>query len=240
LFDPTHRLTPAEFEQAYQICAKGVPLKGSFYSPFSALQSPDAYDNHLAVNSNLASIKAESAKEEEKLFHIHLPRFLVYFNSGLLLNLIQWAVWKGKGCICIYRANGPDGADIRSSTNTFIQSPLAGDSDTYPQVYSATAFMRHLEHLWGMRITFTIADILQHCDDNNAAFRRLLYTPELAIAFADVFGIFLLIPAGQVFRSPSVPSYFSLLSNISAYIMATCVDLITGSPMHQSTKDMMQ
>jgi hypothetical protein len=40
-----------------------------------------------------------------------------------------------------------------------------------------------------------------------------------------------LIPIGQVFRSRSVPSYFSLLSEIRAYV-STCADLITGRPMH--------
>jgi hypothetical protein len=91
--------------------------------------------------------------------------------------------------------------------------------------------MRHLQHLWRMRITFPIADVLQHCDDIDTAFRRVLYTPELAIAFAYVFRIFLLIPVGQVFRSRSAPSYFSLLSDIRAYV-STCADLITGRLMH--------
>jgi hypothetical protein len=68
--------------------------------------------------------------------------------------------------------------------------------------------MPHLQHLWRLCITFFITDVLQHCNDIEAAFRQVLYTPELAIAFAYVFGIFLLIPIGQVFRSRSAPSYF--------------------------------
>jgi hypothetical protein len=74
--------------------------------------------------------------------------------------------------------------------------------------------MHHLQHLWRMRITFPVTDILQHCVDIDAAFRQILYTPELSIALAYVFGIFLLIPIGQVFGSLSAASYFSLLSNI--------------------------
>jgi hypothetical protein len=81
------------------------------------------------------------------------------------------------------------------------------------------------------RITFPIADILQHCNNVDAAFRRVLYMPELAIAFAYVFGQYLLIPVGQVFGSRSAPSYFSLLSDIRAYV-ATCADLIAGHPLH--------
>jgi hypothetical protein len=121
--------------------------------------------------------------------------------------------------------------DTLSSANTFIPSPKAGDLDACPPVYYATAFLWHLTHLWRFRITFPVADILQHCDDVDSIFRRVLYPPDLAIAFAYVFRAFLLIPVGQVFGSRSAPSYFSLLSNIRAF-MATCADLITGYPLH--------
>ncbi len=92
-------LPPADFAGGYRICTEGVPLKGSFDSPFSALRSGDAYDNHQAVDSNLAKVEAKFAKEEERSFHIHLPRFLVYFISSLLLHPIQWAVRKGSALI---------------------------------------------------------------------------------------------------------------------------------------------
>jgi hypothetical protein len=55
--------------------------------------------------------------------------------------------------------------------------------------------------------------------------------PELPIAFAYVFGKYLLIPVGQVFGSRLAPSYFSLLLDIRSYV-ATCADLITGYPLH--------
>jgi hypothetical protein len=161
-------------------------------------------------------VEAKFAKEEEKSFHIHLPRFLLYFIVGLIINPIQWVVRKGKGRICIDCTNGPDRADTISSANTFIPSPKGDDPDVCPPIHYATVFQRHLWHLWRYRITFPSTNILQHCDDVDAAFRRVLYTPELAIAFAYVFGQDLLIPVGQVFGSRLAPSYFSLLSLILA------------------------
>jgi hypothetical protein len=228
---PPLDLPPVDFQRGYRISTGGVPLKGIFDSPYIALRDRDQYDNHPAVASNLIHVESKFAKEEEKSFHIHLPRFLVYFIYGLMLNPIQWAVRKGKGRICIDCTNGQNGADTTSSANTFIPRPKDGDLDACPPVHYATAFMRHLQHLWRLRITFPIADILQHCDDIDAAFRRVLYTPELAIVFAYVFSSYLLIPVGQVFGSRSAPSYFSLLSDIRAFV-ATCGDLITGHPMH--------
>jgi hypothetical protein len=195
------------------------------------LEARDAYDNHPAVAANMDEVEAKFAKEEEKTFHIHLPRFLLYCLNGLIVNPIQWAIRKGKGRICIDCTNGPDGPDTLSSANTFIPSPKAGDTDACPPVYYANAFLRHIQHLWRFRITFPLADVLQHCDDIDSAFRRVLYHPDLAIAFASVFAAFVLIPVGQVFGSRSAPSYFSLLSDIRAFV-ATCADLITGYPLH--------
>jgi hypothetical protein len=228
---PPIDLPPADFPRGFRISTEGVPLKAYFDSPSADLEARDEYDNHPAVATNMDAVEGKFAKEEEKSFHVHLPRFLVYFIFGLILNPIQWAVRKGKGRICIDCTNGPGGANTLSSANTFIPGPKKGDIDACPPVHYASAFLRHLQHLWRFRITFPIADILQHCDDVDSAFRRVLYHPDLAIAFAYVFGAYLLIPVGQVFGSRSAPSYFSLLSDIRAFV-ATCADLITGYPMH--------
>jgi hypothetical protein len=228
---PPINLPPADFYRGFRVTSQGVPLKGDVDSPSDDLPARDTYDNHPAVSANMDEVKAKFAKEEEKSFHVHLPRFLLYFIFGLIINPIQWAVRKGKGHICVDCTNGPDVADTLSSANTFIPSPKAGDMDAWLPVNFATAFIRHLKHLWRLRITFPITDILQHCDDVNSAFRKVLYHPDLAIAFTYVFGAFLLIPIGQVFGSWSTPSHFSLLSDIRAFV-ATCADLITGYPLH--------
>jgi hypothetical protein len=59
-------------------------------------------------------------------------------------------------------------------------------------------------------------EIIPHANDIDAAFHRIFYSSKLAIAFAYIFGPFLIIPVGQVFGSPSTPSSFSLASNIRA------------------------
>jgi hypothetical protein len=76
-----------------------------------------------------------------------------------------------------------------------------------------------------------LADILQHCDDIDSAFCRVLYHPDLAIVFAYIFGSFLLTPVGQVLGSCSASSHFSLLSNLLAFV-ATCANLVTSYPLH--------
>ena len=50
-----------------------------------------------------------------------------------------------------------------------------------------------------MRITKPKSPILVHPDDIEAAFRRVLYHPDVAVAFAYVFSDYLIVPVGQVF-----------------------------------------
>jgi hypothetical protein len=128
-------LPPADFQQGFRICTEGVPLKSSFLSPSSALPAWNAYNNHPAAVRNLDAMEAKFAKAEEKSYNIHLPRSFLYFIDGLMINLIQWAVHKGKGCICIDCTNGPDGANTNSSANTYIPGPKENDTDACPPVY---------------------------------------------------------------------------------------------------------
>jgi hypothetical protein len=83
--------------RAFCICTKGVPLEGHFTTPASEIPARDTYHNHPTINANHANLKAKFVKEEAKSFHIHLPRFLIYFLPGLILAPLQWAISKRKG-----------------------------------------------------------------------------------------------------------------------------------------------
>jgi hypothetical protein len=164
--------------------------------------------------------EAKFATEEAKTFHLHLPRFFLWFIPGLFLAPLQWAMRKGKGRICV-DCTKTAGPDMSGSINTYIDKPGIADADECPPVYYGNAFMRFLIQLWRMRLSCPLTDILQHSDDIDSAFRRILYHPDLAIAFAYVFSNFLIIPVGQVFGSRSAPSFFSLTSDLRAYIATT-------------------
>ena len=50
-------------------------------------------------------------------------------------------------------------------------------------------------------------EIDQHADDIEAAFRRILYHPDVAVLFAYVYSEYLIVPVGQVFGSRNAPSF---------------------------------
>ena len=215
------QLPPPDFPRAQRIATEGVPLTGDFVSHPPELQARVAYNNHSKIRDNSEDVEAKFAAEEEKSFHIILPKFFVFFIVGLFLNPLQWAIRKGKGRICVDCTNGPDPI---GSPNHSIPKPSPANADACPPVYYGNSFTRFLLMIWSMRLAKPLVDILLHCDDLEAAFRRVLYHPDMAVVFAYIFLDFLIIPVGQVFGSRSAPSYFSLMSDIRAEVAST-VDL---------------
>jgi hypothetical protein len=218
---PPQGLPPVDLPRGKAIFTEGVPLKGHFTCPQGEIKKRDKYNNHPAIADNFEAVEEKFAKEEQKSFHVHMPRFIAYFILGLLLNPLQWEWDKGKGRICVDGTGGPDGPDTEGSCNTHIPKPSIENPDECPPVYYSTALMRFLTAIWRYRITHPESDLLLHADDLDSAFRRILYSPEMAILFAYVFGNFLIIPVGQVFGSRSAPSFFSLESDIRADLATT-------------------
>eukprot|EP00980_Cylindrotheca_fusiformis_P022693 scaffold9588_cov76-Cylindrotheca_fusiformis.AAC.1 len=59
-----------------------------------------------------------------------------------------------------------------------------------------------------------------HADDIASAFRRVLYHPDMACAFAYVFEAFLLVPVGEVFGSRSAPSFYCVMADVRQALAA--------------------
>ena len=221
---PPPSLPPVSFSRCKRASTQGVPLQGTFFSPKSEMRARNQYNNHPAVTQNVPAVMQKFAAEEEKTFHLHLPCSFVFFIEGLMLNPLQWVVRKGKGRICVDCTNASRGVNSPGSPNTWIPSPSAEHPDECPPVYYGDAFQRFICQIWHLRITYPQVPLHQHVDDIDSAFRRILYHPDLAVAFAYVFEAFLIVPVGQVFGSRSAPSFFSQSLDLRAYV-ATCGDL---------------
>ena len=76
-----------------------------------------------------------------------------------------------------------------------------------------------------MRITKPTSPILVHADDIEAALRRVLYHPDVAVAFAYVFSDHLIVPVGQVFGSRNAPSFYCVLADLREVLAACRVDV---------------
>ena len=76
-----------------------------------------------------------------------------------------------------------------------------------------------------MGITKPTSPILVHADDIEAALRRVLYHPDVAVAFAYVFSDYLIVPVGQVFGSRIAPSFYCVLADFREVLAACRVDV---------------
>ncbi|CAJ1945298.1 unnamed protein product [Cylindrotheca closterium] len=82
-----------------------------------------------------------------------------------------------------------------------------------------------------MHITRPNDPIMVHVDDIEAAFRRVLYHPDMACAFAYVYSDYLMVPVGQVFGSRSAPSYYCVLADVRQALAACPQDEPILHPM---------
>jgi hypothetical protein len=145
-----------EYPIAFRLCTKGIPLQGNFTMPASQNPSRDVYNNHPAVESIRDSDESKFVKEEDKSFHTHFPRFIIWFLPGLVLAPLQWVTRKGKGRICVDCTNGPN---ISGSANTSIPKPNVTNMAECPPVFYQHSFARHLRCRWRSRITYPTNEI---------------------------------------------------------------------------------
>jgi hypothetical protein len=138
---------------------------------------------------------------------------------------------KGKGRICVNCTNGVNGPDNDGSANTHIPKSSPDNPDECPPVYYATALMRFFTFIWCLRITFRELIVYSY-----TWMICILYSPEMAILFAYIFGPYLIILVGQVFGSRYAPSFFSLTSDIRADL-ATTGTLVEHYNLHPQARD---
>jgi hypothetical protein len=168
-------------------------------------------------------VREKFGKEEALSFHLVFPKFVALFVPGMMISPISWLFRKGKGQLII-DASSPLGPDDTGAPNSHI--PSTGEQDKElenPPVFYGTALKRHLTAVWNMHILYPSEELLQHTDDIDAAFRRILYHPVLAPVFSYVLQEFSIVPVGNIFGSRSAPSWFTIVAELRAH-MANVLD----------------
>jgi hypothetical protein len=166
----------------------------------------------------LAAVRQKFASEEALSFHLVFPKFVALFIPGMMVSPISWLVRKNKGRLII-DASSPLAPDDTGAPNTHIPPTGAAARELEnPPVFYGNALKRHLTAIWNMRISYPTAELLQHTDDIDAAFRRILYHPVLAPVFSYVFEEFCMVPVGNIFGSRSAPSWFTIIAEMRAHM----------------------
>jgi hypothetical protein len=188
-----------EPELAMRVFTKGAPLAGRFISKQSHMIRHLRYDNHPPAQSAADDVRKKFAKEEANGFHVTYPHFTALFISGLMLSPISWIVQKGKGRLIVDASTKLVSPDDTGAPNHHIPPPgQPGKSDekptSLPWLGSTPASRSSMEHAH----RDPRADLLQHTDDIDSVFRRMLYHPDLAVVFAYVRSTGLSLGSGQI------------------------------------------
>jgi hypothetical protein len=197
------------FDRAVRLATEGVPLAGHFECSFAAVKQREHHDNASLPPEAIAHGRKKFTKEEKLSYHILFPRFIWAFIPGLFLSLITWIAPKGRpgddGRLCIDPStildSEGDAAGTPDDGAANVQLPRTGaedKEDKNPPVY------------YNLRVDHPAEDICLSADDITAAFRRILYHPDMAILWATVFQEFLVIPCGMIFGGGNSPSFYMI------------------------------
>lgn len=64
---------------AFSVQTQGAPLQANFVSPYHIPALRDQYDNHPAIQDNMACVEEKFAMEEWHCYHLHYHRWIYVF-----------------------------------------------------------------------------------------------------------------------------------------------------------------
>ena len=207
-----------DYTRTFRACTEGVPLQANYISSYDccSLRNSAKLSSDLVTHAD--DVTETLRKEEKQSYHILLPRFLWRFLPGIFLSIFRVAYRYGdpKPRLCVDPTTTLSADDI-GNVNRFLPSPGI-NQDENPSIYYGTAFLRYLIWIWNLRISYPDEDILQMTDDISAAFHRVLYHPDISIAFSAVWLGYLVVAIGMIFGAVPSPAFYMLLGEMRAHL----------------------
>ena len=198
-------------EDLHRVFKTGCPNKMNAHSSHKNFMQFLRYGNHSSIDKDIAKTKKAMNKEDRNQFLIPLPMWLARFIKNLHVTPQGLVVKPGKNDRLIW-----DGSFIPNWQATCINMMLS--QATEPEIVYGTTFMKHLESIWNLRITYPNTDILLFDDDVKGAFRHSKYHPDIASAFSFIISNLLFIPLGGTFGSITSPANFEPIARARTHL----------------------
>ena len=217
-----------DFSRAMHILEHGAPVAASYSCSRADVAHRNSYDNHQGVSSHGPAVLKKIIADVNNQFILVFPRWIWRFIYGIFLSPIGFIERKEKGRIVVDPSN-----HVHRDHDTGALNDQLDKSDTMavPKTYYASAQIRHWAHIWNLRISAPKIEILLYKDDINSAFHRCRYHPDIAVAYAYVWGRWLVIPIGLIFGGRNSPGWFCILSELRAFL-ATHSPYVATTPVH--------
>jgi hypothetical protein len=200
-------------DQTRETLKDGSPTKGTFTSNFGHVRQWAHCNNHKEMHDHIDIVGQVCKRGGEvippmlpPLFPVLLPR---HHDRAPELDHVEKKIR-----IIVDLTNAILEGD---TANANAQMPKPGvDSQRNPTVYYGKALMRHWIYIWYICQRHLHCNILLYKDNINADFRRIMYHPDTAPAFATVLQHMLCIPVGLIFGAGFSAYFFCNASKIQA------------------------
>ena len=90
--------------------------------------------------------------------------------------------------------------------------------DTGPEIIYGSSFMKHVEIIWNLRITYPFLNLLLFDDDVKGAFRYDKCHPDTTSSFSFIVSNLMFIPLGGTFGSITSLANFELVARAKAHL----------------------
>ena len=226
---PRRRGYPVQdYDRALHLLEHGAPVTAAYACSRADLAARNLYDNHAGISDHGPAVLAKIISGCNNHFVLVFPRWIWRFIYGLFLSPIGFLLQKGKGRIVVDPSTRIHDDGDSGALNDHMDKKNTTD---VPRTFYASAQRRHWAHIWNLRITHPRKEILLYKDDINSAFHRGRYHPDIAAAFAYVWGEWLIIAIGLIFGARNSPGWFCILSELRADIAANYEGL-QEAPLH--------
>ena len=169
------------------------------------------YGNHTSIKQNLEKTLNTMSKEDRNQYLIPLPKWIARFLKHLHVTPQGLLVKKDKNDRLIW-----GGSFIPHWAAICINMMLSHDSE--PVIVYGSTFMKYLEYIWNLRITYPVTDIMLFDDDVKGAFRHCKYHPDVTSAFSFIIAGLLFISLGGTFGSIVTPSNFEPIARARTHL----------------------
>jgi hypothetical protein len=159
------------------------------------------YGNHKSLEKNPASFWKAMSKEDRRDYVMTFPAYLKDFIPDLWLTPNGLLKIPGKKDRVIFDASFLIHHDSQAY-NTLVSN------DDEPDIIFGQAWLRFLQNIYNLRITYPNSDILITDDNVVSTFRQVKIHPNVISAKAFADDTYLFVPTGATFGDkPSPPSF---------------------------------
>ena len=169
------------------------------------------YNNHSSIHNNVQKVMKVMNKEDRHSFLIPFPRILAWFAPNVMLTPQGLVIKPPKKDRLVW-----DGSFMIFYKSVCVNSMFNLKDE--PTLAYGSAWQRHINRIWNLRISYPQEEIYLFDDDVKGAFRQVKYNPDVSSVFSFIISLYFFLPTGGTFGAVPSPSNFEPIARARTYL----------------------